>query len=168
MPTNTIAGTRFNLSLSTSVTGPTSSNVATGASINASAIYAAAYGSAVGQAQYSYSATLTVPTGSPVTLDLTALTDPLGATNSFAAVTMLLIQNFSSTPAEILTVGGGTNGFFSNAFSPGIYPNISNTAGGCAAYLNPNGWPISGTNKNILLTVASGTGVAIGVTVFGR
>ena len=120
-------------------------------------------GSSAGSQDLEHSKAYTVATGTPLVLDVTALADPQGTTQNFAHVTAILISNDSTTAAEILTVGGGSNPLLAT-WGETVQPN-----GGAYALINPNpGLVVSGSAKNIQIAAASGAAVAIKVTVKGR
>jgi hypothetical protein len=136
---------------------PSTSNV------NHSAALTPAVGGSAGQVNKIYSAAFTVTTGTPLSIDLTALTDPLGAALNFTNVAAILISNDSVVAGQDFSVGGGTNGLFTAA------PNIIAANGGMYLLANPNpGITVDGTHKIITITVAAGTGVGGKITVLGH
>ena len=118
-------------------------------------------GTAAGNVNLVYSSALTVTTGTPLVLDLTALLDPLGGTVNFVHVCAVMITNGSVTAGQDFTVGGGTTPVF--AALPLLQAN-----GGNLQLINANpGWATSGAN-NLKFTVAAGTAVPFTLTILGR
>lgn len=109
-----------------------------------------------------YSATRTVTSGSPDVLDLTALTDPLGNALNFAVVRTVKITNNGST-GQTITVGGGTNPLFASESEP------IQALGGVHLTDHPDGGlAVSGTVKNLQISVAAGTSVSYTITILGK
>lgn len=121
-------------------------------------------GSAAGNVQKIYSSDfVVVNSGTPTTFDLTSLLDPGAGAVTFAFVTHIIIENLSTTTAEIMTVMGGTNGLQATSTNP-LQPN-----GGVWVMCNPNpGITVDGTHKIVNLAVASGTNVSGKITILGR
>jgi hypothetical protein len=112
----------------------------------------------------------TVTAASPDSIDLAgALTDPLGATVTFAKIIGIIIENSSTTAAEILEVGGNAAPF--STWLGAASDTIKIGPGGCFVLFNPSlaGYAVTGTTADILdIDVASGTNVPYIITVVGR
>jgi hypothetical protein len=119
-------------------------------------------GNGAGQANKCYSAAFSVTSGSPLLLDLTTLTDPLGGALNFGTVVDILITNDSVTAGQDFTIGGGTNGLFTAA------PNTVQANGGQWHWTGVNpGLATDGTHK--ILQIANASGTAAGkITILGR
>jgi hypothetical protein len=122
-----------------------------------------AFGTAVGQVNLCATVDFTVTSGTPYTLDLTALTDAGGSAITFGHLTHLQLENMSVTTGQDFTLGGGTNGVFTAA------PNVIAANGGLWFLANPSpGVLVDSTHKIISISVAVGTGVSGRLTLFGR
>jgi hypothetical protein len=117
-------------------------------------------GTSAGNANALYSGAITVASGTPQTIDLTSVTDPLGASVVFTSIRAIKITNTSTTAGQNVTFGGGTNEVFSGA-SETLEP------GGTFLFDFPAGKAVDGTHKAIILTAAAGSPV-IDVTVLGH
>jgi hypothetical protein len=120
-------------------------------------------GSVAGSQDLEHSKDYAITAGTPLVLDVTALADQQGNAQNFAHVTGILVSNGSTTAGQDLTVGGGSNPLIATWGQP-VQAN-----GGWYGFGAPNpGITVSGTVKNIQITVAAGTNVPLTVTVKGR
>jgi|GEM_PF-1981465 len=101
---------------------------------------------------------LTFSASTSQTLDLTALTDILGAAVSFARVRVVAIKVYSQTDAASLTVGGAASNaweaFLSTAGTITIpAASAANQNGAFFLLTAPNttGWVVDSTHKNLKL-----------------
>jgi hypothetical protein len=119
-------------------------------------------GASAGQVNKVYSAARSVSNGTPDSIDLTALTDPLGQALNFTKVSAILINNLSTTVGRDLTIGGGTNGLFTAA------PNPVKANGGIWFLADPTAQiTVDGTHKIITVAIAAGTD-SYNITVIGQ
>lgn len=163
MPTTTLS----NAVVQTQVSGDltvSSGGFATNPSIYHRIAKAPSIGTAAGNVNKLYVASLTVDTGTPVSLDLTALTDPLGGTINFAKVFSIMVENLSTTTGQDITIGGGANAVIAARADTPIGPN------GCYDHIvRPNpGHTVDATHKVLTVAVAAGTGVGFVVSILGR
>lgn len=122
-----------------------------------------AIGTVTNQVNLVFQNDFTVATGTPITFDLTSLTDPAGAAINFGHVTHFHVENFSTITGEDLTIGGGTNGLFA------ADPKPVRANGGNVQHADPNpGILVDGTHKIIQLAAAAGTAVLGRITIIGR
>lgn len=128
-----------------------------------------ALGTAAGNINAVYSIAGVVTAGTPVTYDMTALTDPAGnAIPALARVQGICIENLSVTAGQNIVLAGGTsNPLFSDQHT--VQPNIETLpVGGTSAIWNPYpGFTVSGTTKTIKVTAAAGTAVPYALVIFG-
>lgn len=122
-------------------------------------------GSSTGNVNKVYSAAFTVDTGTPLSLDLTSLVDPLGQTNNFGTVHAILIENLSIVAGRDFTVFGGTNGLVATSTTL-IYAGTK--PGFLLIDFGTTGIAVDGTHKIITIAVAAGTGIAGKITVVGK
>jgi hypothetical protein len=126
-------------------------------------------GTAINQADRLYSARHSIASGTPLALDLAGtLENPLGETVTFAKVLGIIVVNNSTTAAEILTVGAGSNPISTWVAASGdgvqVGPN------GFMANVNPSlaGFAVTGGTADILtITSASGT-ISTDIYILGR
>lgn len=127
-------------------------------------------GAAVGQVSAVYAIEGTVSSGSPVTIDVTSLTDPAGnAIPSLARVLGFCIENLSVTAGQIITLAGGaSNPLFSDQMT--LQPNTDSfPVGGTGAIWNPApGYAVDSTHKTIMVSVAAGSNVRYNLALFGN
>lgn len=119
-------------------------------------------GSATGNVNKVYSATFSVATGTPVSLDLTTLTDPLGNALNFGTVYSILVTNDSVTAGQDLTIFGGTNGLIATSTEL-VYAN----GGTKLLDTGTTGIATDGTHKIVTIAAAAGT-VAGKITIIGK
>lgn len=113
-----------------------------------------------------YSARRTVDSGSPVTIDLNALTDINGVAINFAYVHAIIISNRSVTAGQDLTIGGTLNANVKGFLEAGD----ASVEGGSMCITAPvNGFTVTNTSADtITVTAAAGTGVPFDITIIGR
>ena len=123
-------------------------------------------GSSAGQVQRSYSAPISVVSGTPFTLNLISGLDPSGAALGFSELVLWLLENDSVTTGQNLVLGGGTHpvlGSDQATVFPGISPSV-----GVGFGFNPVGWTVTGGSTDTLtITAATGT-IAGKLTLFSR
>lgn len=117
----------------------------------------AAAGVAADQVNLIYAATLTFLASTPQTLDLTALTDPIGGVVNFARVRFLVLRVNSTTNGAMLTLGAAaTNEWTGMLAAASGLKVLAATTGNDGFFVicapNTTGYPVSGTSKNLLLT----------------
>lgn len=159
---NTLSNPQYGAAILGTLTSSTATatNVAT---INDATSAAPSVGTSAGSFNLAYTASGTVATGTPVVLDTTALTDPLGASINFGHVNIIKLTNNSTTTGQDLTMGGGSNPLF-GSISP-----VARANGGFLEIADPNpGIATSGSVKNIQISAAAGTNVAFALTILGR
>ena len=109
-----------------------------------------------------YAATINLAASTPQNLDLTNLTDLVGATANFARVRFFAIRNNSTTDSDLLTLfANGTNDWVglnsgaASATTP-IYPSTA-TNNGFAIFQMPNttGAAVGSSNKIIKINPGS-------------
>jgi hypothetical protein len=121
-------------------------------------------GNSAGNVDQCLSEPFTVSAGSPLTINLSSATDPLGGALAFAHVSGVLVENDSTTAGQDFTVGGGTHPVL------GTDQGTAQANGGAFFVINPNpGYSVvSGTSDTLQISVASGTNVPGKITVLGR
>jgi len=121
-------------------------------------------GSGAGSVNLEYHTPVIVTSGSPLVLDLTSLTDPLGNAIAFAVVTAILLTNDSTTATNDLSLGGGTTPLVATC------PLPAQASGGAVAFLAPaSGLPVTGGSTNKLqIAAAAGSAVPGRLTILGR
>jgi uncharacterized ParB-like nuclease family protein len=122
-------------------------------------------GSGSDQANKIYSAAMNLNTAAPTTLDLSNLTDPLGASITFTKVQAILIRNKATTATHDITVE-------SSGSNPLIATDVPITlkAGGKAVFFTSfggAGLTVDSTHKNLDLAAAAGSSVPITITILG-
>jgi hypothetical protein len=105
-----------------------------------------------------------VTAGTPLTVNVSSATDPMGNALGIVHVTSVLVENDSTTAGQDFTVGGGTHPVL------GTDQGTAQANGGVFCVVNPNpGYSVvSGTSDTLQVSVASGTNVAGKITIFGR
>jgi hypothetical protein len=134
------------------------------ASINHTVNPSLPVGSGSGSVNLEYHTPVTVTSGSPLVLDLTNLTDPLGNAIAFAVVTAILLTNDSTTTGNDLSLGGGTTPLVATC------PLPAQAAGGAVAVLAPAaGLTVtSGSTNKLQIAAAAGSAVPGKLTILGR
>ena len=137
---------------------------------NHSDVYSAAYpsGTSASTADMVYSISATTSTTTPVAYDLAgSLTGALGNTLTFAKIVAIYVINNSTTAADILTVGAGSNPLLNWIIATGDGVKVG--AGG-AFFISAPIAPFSvtaGTGDVLTLTSASGS-IPYKLIVIGR
>jgi hypothetical protein len=110
----------------------------------------------------------------PQTQDLTALTDPFGATITLARIRFIIFQMLGQTDGSSLTIGAaGSNPWSSILGSTGTYlllpASATNPNGGfwIASAPNVTAYPVASGNKNVLMT-PSAHAFSVNLYVFGN
>jgi hypothetical protein len=121
-------------------------------------------GNTAGSVDRCFSESFTVSAGTPLTVNLSSATDPLGNAVGMVHVTSVLVENDSTTAGQDFTVGGGTHPVL------GTDQGTAQANGGEFLVTNPNpGYSVvSGTSDTLQISVASGTNVPGKVTILGR
>ncbi|MGA2439613.1 MAG: hypothetical protein ABSH08_01525 [Tepidisphaeraceae bacterium] len=121
-------------------------------------------GNSAGNVDRCFSEPFAVSAGSPLTINLTSATDPLGNALTFVHVSSVLVENDGTTAGQDFTVGGGTHPVL------GTDQGTAQANGGAFFVVNPNpGYSVvSAASDTLQISVASGTNVPGKVTVFGR
>jgi hypothetical protein len=111
-----------------------------------------------------FSESFTVTAGTPLTINVSSATDPIGSALGMVHVTSVVVENDSTTAGQDFTVGAGTHPVL------GTDQGTAQANGGVFCVLNPNpGYSVvSGTSDTLQISVASGTNVAGKITIFGR
>jgi hypothetical protein len=124
-------------------------------------------GVAAGDISNVYNIAGVVTSGTPVTYDVTSLTDQLGNAINLARVQGVFGMNLSTTTGQIITITGGTsNPLFTDSYT--IQPNLSGAGSGVIGSWNPSpGFAVDGTHKTIKVTVATGTNVPFEIAIVG-
>lgn len=126
--------------------------------------FSLAVGTGAGQANAIITQDGTINTGTPNTVNvITGLqTDQLTAA-AMAHVLAIYFENLSSTPADIVTIGGGTHPLIGS-------DQCTVNAGGAILIYNPNpGYAItSGSADTLTFGVAAGSGVPYQLVIVGR
>lgn len=99
-----------------------------------------------------YAASLTLSASATSTIDLSALTGPMGETINFSMINAILLKCPSTNAVEITAAIGASNGWagFGTAWTVYIGP------GGLLAWGYIAGGAVDGTHKTILFTNTSG------------
>lgn len=121
-------------------------------------------GSAAGSADGAYTISGSVVAGTPLVINLAALTDPYGNALTVGHVVGIKITNTSALGAGTLSHGGGTNPIYAAmpsalAIAPGDYFSQSFNAAGLVM--------TSGSLQNLQITASTGT-VTYKVTIIVR
>lgn len=125
-------------------------------------------GSGSEQANKVFSDQRTISASSNETLDLTSLTDPLGAAISFTAVKAILIVADEDNTNDVV-VGDATNPFLGPL--GGTNPTETLKPGASLMWLNPDsGWSVSnGVNDGLkVANSSSGSSVVYDIIVIGH
>lgn len=122
-----------------------------------------AVGTSAGAANFGTTINFNVTSGTPYTLDLTALTDTDGSSVTLASLSALKITNNSTTTGQDFTAGGGTNPIIASESTDPIQAN-----GGFHNARYPAGITVDSTHKLLQITVAAGTSVSGTVTLLGH
>jgi hypothetical protein len=128
-------------------------------------------GVAADQVNLIYANTLTFVSTVPQTLDLTALLDPLGAAVNFARVRFQAYRINSNTVGAYLILGGAATNEWTGMLGTGSGLKIlASTAANDGFFVisapNTNGYPVTGTSKNLLMT-PSAHGFTVDVIIAG-
>jgi hypothetical protein len=126
--------------------------------------FSLAAGNSAGNVDRCYSASFTITTGTPLTINVASAFDPLGSALGMIHVTSVLVENDSATAGQDMTIGGGANPVL------GTYLGIAQANGGVDFSCNPNpGFTVAGGSADTLtITVAAGTSVPGKITILGR
>jgi len=121
-------------------------------------------GNTAGNVDRCFSESFTVTAGTPLTINVSSATDPIGSALGMVHVTSVVVENDSTTAGQDFTVGAGTHPVL------GTDQGTAQANGGVFCVLNPNpGYSVvSGTSDTLQVSVASGTNVAGKITIFGR
>ncbi len=161
---STLSGPSVSISISAGLSGGASPAL-TAATIADTTTARPGVGSIAGQVSKVYSSQLTINTASATTLDLTSLTDALGASVSFGKLRGVKITNTSAVAGEDITVGGG-----SNAIIPAASPLVASVSldATFAQNFGTVGLTVDSTHKNLLIAAAAGSAVSVIVTLIGQ
>jgi hypothetical protein len=121
-------------------------------------------GNSAGSVDRCFCEAFAVTAGTPLTVNVSTATDPIGNPLGMLHVTSVLVENDSTTAGQDFTVGAGTHPVL------GTDQGTAQANGGVFSVLNPNpGYSVvSGTSDTLQISVASGTNVPGKITVFGR
>jgi hypothetical protein len=121
-------------------------------------------GNSAGNVDRCFSESFTVTAGTPLTVNVSSATDPIGNALGMLHVTSVLVENDSTTAGQDFTVGAGTHPVL------GTDQGTAQANGGVFCVVNPSpGYSVvSGTSDTLQVSVASGTNVPGKITVFGR
>ena len=126
-----------------------------------------ANGTSANQADKVYAVSGTISSGTPLDLDLTALTDVFGVAVNMAEVVGFLLRNKSTTATQTLTVGNAASNAWV-AWQSGTTPAVVIGPEGCLLWWSPSdGAAVTGTTK-VLRIAASAASVAYEFIIFGR
>jgi hypothetical protein len=119
-------------------------------------------GTAADEANLNYVTTLSVTSGTPVTIDLTALTDRYGGAVDFARVRSITVWFQDQTDGHTLTIAPGAANGWTALLGTGstLVMQASSAANNAMLVLTApqtTGWVVSGTSKTLTLTVSAGT-----------
>lgn len=122
-------------------------------------------GSGLDQASKVYTEALSIAASSSETLDLTTLTDPLGAALSFGAVKAVVILA-DATNANTILVGNAASNQWAAPFDAAT-DVVKVMPGGALVLLNPTaaGWTVDSTHKSLKLANSAGGSVVTGSLV---
>lgn len=108
-------------------------------------------GAAVNQANLIFQDSYTIASGGEQLIDLTALTDSLGAAVNFARLKLIYVKNRSTTVGANLQLGGTVSNGLSTLY---VGTNAGQLIGpdGLALLVNPSaaGWAVTATTADIL------------------
>jgi hypothetical protein len=160
---STLLNPRISLAITGAISDGLTPPVVTG-SINHTVNPSLPVGTSSGSVNLEYHASIAVSSGSPLVLDLTNLTDPLGQPITFAVVNAILLTNDSTTATNDLSLGGGTHPLIATC------PLVAQATGGAVAFLAPAvGMPVtSGSTNNLQIAAAAGSAVPGRLTILGR
>jgi hypothetical protein len=121
-------------------------------------------GNSAGNVDLCFCEPFTVSAGTPLTVNVSAATDPIGNVLGMLHVTSVLVENDSTTAGQDFTVGGGTNPVL------GTDQGTAQANGGVFSVVNPDpGYAVvSGTSDTLQISVAAGTNVPGKITILGR
>jgi hypothetical protein len=122
-----------------------------------------ARGTALGQVDILIAKDLTGVFGAPISLDLTNILDPAGATVAFVKLTHWGFVNLSDTLGEDFTLWGGANAVFAADPTP-----VPAKGGSLIRAVPYNGITIDATHKILTFTVAAGAAVPAKIVLAGR
>ena len=123
----------------------------------------AALGSAANQFNVAFGATIPLATGTAYTINLLTGDDGFGNVIGMVHCGCVIVVNYSTTAAQIITVGGGTH----PVLGSDQYTVQAN--GGTAFILNPAPGYSVVTSSSDTLTLANASGTAsVGLLVLGR
>jgi hypothetical protein len=121
-------------------------------------------GNSAGNVDRCFCEPFTVTAGTPLTVNVSSATDPMGNALGMLHVTSVLVENDSTTGGQDFTVGAGTHPVL------GTDQGTAQANGGVFCVVNPNpGYAVvSGTSDTLQISVASGTNVPGKITILGR
>lgn len=151
----TLSGTRITGSIATSAANGASGTNA----VNDGTSQQMATGSSAGQAQYPYNLAFSVTSGSPLTIDLTSVTDVNGFAVTFAAVTHIKFTAATTNTQLLALTGGASNPLYSDVDTVG--------AGDFVLKSRTQGIAVNSGAKTLTITSASGTQAGT-LTILGR
>ncbi|KAF0129254.1 MAG: hypothetical protein FD152_2211 [Xanthobacteraceae bacterium] len=122
-------------------------------------------GTGAGQADKVFSDTRSIPASSNDDLDLTSLTDPLGAALAFAGVKAIYIEAAAANINEVV-VGGHDTAAFLGPFADAS-DKVKLKAGEVLLVTNRTaaGWAVTATTADILRIANGGSGSAVGYSI---
>lgn len=120
-------------------------------------------GTGTGQVCKDYAVEVTIASGTPATIDFTALLDENFSALSFGTIEAIKISNKSVNAGEDVTVGGGTNGLFT-----ALPFALKALARGDSTIEIATPITVDSTHKILQLTAATGAAVKVRITFVGR
>jgi hypothetical protein len=126
-----------------------------------------ASGTGTGQADKIFSDKRTIAASGTDTLDLTALTDPLGAALAFAKVKAIMIRAAPGNTNNVVIGAAASNPFLASL--GGTTPTITLKPGDMALLFSQAGWPVTDSSNDQLKLAnsAGGTGVDYDTIIIG-
>lgn len=121
-----------------------------------------AVGNAAGQLEFAVARNVTIATGVPLDIDLTAVADAAGNVVAFAKLCGWLLLNDSAVAGENLVIGGGANPIIAAA-GPTARP-----LGASMETMTLNGIVVDATHKTFRVAAAAGAAVNGRLVLFGR
>jgi hypothetical protein len=161
---STVASPQITAAITATLTGGAAPATVSG-NVNHTPSETPTVGSSSGNVNKAYSVAGTVTSGSPVDIDLTAVTDPLGASLNFSQVHAILLENLSTTAGQDLTLGAGTNPLLA-ASTQLAYAGTA--PGFVLQNCGTTGITVDSTHKTVRVAVAAGTGVGYKLTIIGK
>jgi hypothetical protein len=120
-------------------------------------------GAAANQINAVYRAVVNVPSASPQTIDLRALTDAFGAALSIGTVKQVIIENVGTNAGTITATTSGADGWVGAISGTCVIP-----IGGQLVLVSPTtGWATSASSKEIVLSASGGNSPDVRVLVCG-